>query len=149
MRAPGPVRPCWLSLISECHHCTFRDTMVIVVHRQHSFCPLAACMAPSGAINPRSQEGSFLVRSCLSCPLDRREIEPGTRNLANPVGLVRSRILEKNLLLPLYQTSVIPNCTVKRVLLSIDKYSSHPASKTSFCCRPSQKPTAGHTTEVK
>lgn len=50
-------------------------------------------------------------------------------NLVNILDLVRSWILEKNLLLPLYQTSIVPDYIPKPVLIPTDKCSSYSSSK--------------------
>lgn len=52
----------------------------------------------------------FLIQTGLSC--NRREILPSTGNLANYPRIAWSCILEENLLLSLYQTTM-PNCFLK------------------------------------
>ena len=53
----------------------------------------------------------------------------GKVNIAKYTWLMRSCILEQNLLLPLFQPSIISNCTLNALLRATEKGSSHPSSK--------------------
>lgn len=64
-----------------------------------------------------------------SVPFSRMEIMPGSRNLASFLGLVRPWVLDENRLLPLCQSSVIPDDIFKIIFKPTDKYSHHPSSK--------------------
>ena len=57
---------------------------------------------------------------------------PSTRNIARFPELMGSHTLEKNLLTPLYQTSIIPYYILNVTLIPTDKFSHNPFFKAAL-----------------